>query len=74
MIIPSKFISLDDSIIGKSVSIFTELSKSKNIIDQHSKELIDKIGINDFLLCIDLLWLTDKLEVNEVSGEISHAK
>lgn len=73
MIVPSKFISLEDSIIGRLHFILEITSEEIQITDlfEACDGKID--NVSDFIFAIDVLYILNKISVDFNSGTIKNA-
>lgn len=74
MILPNKFITLNESIISKMLVI---LEYHDNDIEVHSlyEKLENKYdNIDEFLYSIDLLYVLDLIEIDFIKGVMTYVK
>lgn len=73
MITPNKVISLDNSAIGLAGCILEVEFSSMPLSDLYRKLERKFESADQFLLCIDALYLLEKIEVDLATGIVTHA-
>lgn len=72
MIFPSKFTTLDQSILSKAASLNAIFTQNRTIGEAFQSEENPVRAIDEFILAIDLLWILDKVEIDPETGELIH--
>lgn len=74
MILPTKVIKPSDSLIVVTTFVIESLSLGEATIDnllfQVNERIQKKIEIEKLMLCLDFLFLIDKIEVDDATGKI----
>jgi hypothetical protein len=75
MILPSKVIKFEESVIGRIANIL-DIVKEKDIkVSELYEDLADKFeDINQFILAIDVLYLLDAIEFDHERGILSNVE
>ena len=73
MITPSKFTEIDQSAMAKSVFILDALSSPMMTIDLYKSIRNKYENPEEFILSLDVLWITKMIDFDKNSGVISHA-
>lgn len=70
MIVPTKFTSLDESVLGKAPAILNEIDTSISIHELY--RLVEKRfeDAAEFLYAIDVLFVLDAIQVDSATGMV----
>jgi hypothetical protein len=72
VIVPNKFTSLDRSIIAKLDLVVAELGDRPTVRELY-RGLEEKFEtIQEFILALDVLYILDRINVNFITGTVSH--
>lgn len=70
MIAPTKFTSLDDSVLGKAPAILQVLNASMSIHELYRLVETRFEDAGEFLYAIDVLYVLDAIQVDTVTGMV----
>jgi hypothetical protein len=73
MIVPSKFTSIEQSALKKSIALLQSHNVKTTIIELFEKTSSEFESIDEFILSIETLWILGKLFIDFDSGEITYA-
>lgn len=73
MITPNKFASFEQSSISKLPKILEALPVTDGLAELYEKVEKNFEDISEFIVCIDVLYVLDRIELNRESGEIINA-
>lgn len=73
MITPSKYTTLDQSIMFKMLSLLKERRSTVSVQDLYAEHSQDYDAIDEFLLCLDALYVLNKIDINFDTGEVVYA-
>lgn len=68
MLFPSKILSLDESLLAKLPLVATWIKASSNLNEAYSY-LEDELSVDEFINCVDMLYIIEFLDVKE-GGEV----
>lgn len=71
MITPNKFIPLKESALGKIETTYNLVDGRKTVGELYESNKNKYDSIDQFIYSIEILFLTDKIELNELNGVIS---
>lgn len=75
MILPNKLIPFNKCVLAKVVCILKEIEEGKkSCIDLFAKVRHQFEDINEYILALDVLYVLEKIEVDEKGVIYSHAK
>lgn len=72
MIVPSKFTSIEQSALKKSIALLQSHKLKITIIELFEKTSSEFESIDEFILSIETLWILGKLFIDFDSGEITY--
>jgi len=67
MIVPSKFIPLKSSILGK-LPIICSLKGEQSVIDMYNSNASDFDGIDEFIYALDVLFVLGRVDIDFSTG------
>lgn len=70
MITPNKFTSFDQSSISKLPKILEALSVANGLDELYREVEKNFEDISEFIICIDVLYVLGRIEINRENGEI----
>lgn len=70
MITPNKFTSFDQSSISKLPKILEALSVANGLNELYREVEKNFEDISEFIICIDVLYVLGRIEINRENGEI----
>ncbi|EOG6098577.1 MULTISPECIES: ABC-three component system middle component 7 [Bacteria] len=71
MITPNKFIPLSDSALGKIEITYNQIDGKKSAGEIYDINKSKYESLDQFIYSIEILYLMDKIEMNELSGVLS---
>lgn len=70
MITPNKFTSLDHSSLSKLPVILEALAVVSGLAELYKEVEKNFEDVSEFIVCIDVLYVLDRIELNRNTGEI----
>ena len=70
MIVPNKFVTYAESALGKVDKLYSSFDKVTSVSELYSVVKDDFDSLDQFLYAVDILYLTDKFDVDIESGVI----
>jgi len=64
MLLPNKFLSLRESVLGEVPTLFRNISRGITVIDLYKKTQDSFDCIDHFLYALDILYVTGKINVD----------
>ncbi len=73
MIVPSKFTEIDQSAMAKAIFILENLPSPMRTIDLYGVVKKHYETPEEFILSLDVLWITNMIDYDMTNGVVSHA-
>lgn len=70
MIIPNKFVTYDESALGKVDKIYGLFDRNVSVSELYEKSQGVITSIDQFMYALDILYLNDKIDINFDTGMV----
>jgi hypothetical protein len=70
MIVPNKFISLDQSLISKLPELLASLETDRSVLELYESNRHGFEDVSEFLIALDVLYVLGRIELDSGSGTL----
>lgn len=70
MIVPNKFVSLDQSLISKLPKLLSSLDSERSVLDLYFENQHGFEDVGEFLIALDVLYVLGRIELDSTAGKL----